>query len=205
MSHALRHEPWLYDLELDDAGWVDVDQLLDALHRLDNRWADVDRSMLSRMIAASDKQRHELSGDRIRAIYGHSVPGRILREPAEPPAVLYHGTDPSVLDDVLATGLRPMRRQYVHLSPDPATAVQVGLRKARPCAVLRVDAGAASTHGVAFYRGNDQVWLADAVPPQYMCVEHDAVAGGSADNGTSAGVSARDSDDPSDGEYRSVR
>lgn len=205
MSDALRHEPWLYDLELDEAGWVDVDQLLDALHRLDDRWADVDRSTLARMVTASDKQRHELAENRIRAIYGHSVPGRILREPAAPPFVLYHGTDPAVLDDVLATGLRPMRRQYVHLSPDRATAVQVGLRKARPCAVLRVDAGEASAAVVAFYRGNDHVWLADTVPPQYMRVERDAVAGGSADNGTSAGVSARDSDDPSGGEYRSVR
>ena len=176
VSHALRHEPWLYDLELDEAGWVEIDQLLDALHRLDDRWADVDRSTLARMIAAGDKQRHELAGDRIRAIYGHSVPGRILREPAEPPEVLYHGTDPAVLDEVLRSGLQPMRRQYVHLSPDRATAVRVGLRKARPCAVLRVDAGAASAGGVMFSRGNDQVWLADAVPPQYLQVETGTVA-----------------------------
>ena len=25
VSHALRHEPWLYELELDDAGWAPVD------------------------------------------------------------------------------------------------------------------------------------------------------------------------------------
>jgi putative RNA 2'-phosphotransferase len=177
VSHALRHEPWLYDLEPDEAGWVDVDQLLDAVHRLDNRWADVDRSTLSRMIAASDKQRHELVGDQIRAIYGHSVPGRILREPAEPPAVLYHGTDPAVVERVMANGLHPMRRQYVHLSPDLETAVQVGLRKACPCAVLRVDAGTAAAGGVAFYRGNDQVWLADVVPPPYLQVDGDPVPG----------------------------
>lgn len=30
VSHALRHEPWLYELELDDAGWVSVDELLTA-------------------------------------------------------------------------------------------------------------------------------------------------------------------------------
>ncbi len=193
VSHALRHEPWLYDLELDEAGWVDVDQLLDALHRLDDRWADVDRSRLAQMIAGSDKQRHELAGDQIRAIYGHSVPGRILREPAEPPAVLYHGTDPAVVQRLLASGLRPMRRQYVHLSPDRATAVQVGLRKARPCAVLRVDAGTASVDGVAFYRGNDQVWLADAVPPRYLQVDGDPVPGTAA---TAEPVRRPDTDRP---------
>ena len=31
ISHALRHEPWLYELELDDAGWVPVAALLTAL------------------------------------------------------------------------------------------------------------------------------------------------------------------------------
>ncbi|SEE47265.1 RNA 2'-phosphotransferase [Jiangella alba] len=31
ISHALRHEPWLYELELDDEGWVPVDQILAGL------------------------------------------------------------------------------------------------------------------------------------------------------------------------------
>jgi putative RNA 2'-phosphotransferase len=168
VSHALRHEPWLYELELDDEGWVPVDQLLDALHRHGPRWADVDRPTLERMVAESSKARHELRGERIRALYGHSVPGRIARQPARPPDVLYHGTSPGAVGPVLDQGLKPMGRQYVHLSPDRETAVQVGLRKARPCAVLRVDAARAWVDGVAFYRGNDLVWLADMVPAAYL-------------------------------------
>ncbi|WP_196776849.1 RNA 2'-phosphotransferase [Haloechinothrix halophila] len=31
VSYALRHAPWLYELELDAEGWAPVDQLLDAL------------------------------------------------------------------------------------------------------------------------------------------------------------------------------
>jgi putative RNA 2'-phosphotransferase len=31
VSHALRHEPWLYELKLDEAGWAPIDQLLAAL------------------------------------------------------------------------------------------------------------------------------------------------------------------------------
>ena len=31
ISHALRHEPWLYELELDKSGWVLLDQLLQDL------------------------------------------------------------------------------------------------------------------------------------------------------------------------------
>ena len=29
MSHALRHEPWLYELKLDSEGWTPVEALLD--------------------------------------------------------------------------------------------------------------------------------------------------------------------------------
>ncbi len=32
ISHALRHEPWIYELELDSEGWVPVSQLLESLH-----------------------------------------------------------------------------------------------------------------------------------------------------------------------------
>ena len=76
VSHALRHEPWVYELELDDAGWVPVDDLLRSLRDM-RRWRHVERDDLTRMIASSAKRRYEIDGDRIRALYGHSVPGRI--------------------------------------------------------------------------------------------------------------------------------
>jgi putative RNA 2'-phosphotransferase len=61
-----------------------------------------------------------------------------------------------------------MRRQYVHLSTDEATAVQVGLRKADQPVILRISAQQASGSGVPFYPGNEQVWLADHVPAEYI-------------------------------------
>lgn len=38
-SHALRHEPWLYELELDEAGWVTIEALLTALRAERSAWA----------------------------------------------------------------------------------------------------------------------------------------------------------------------
>lgn len=37
ISHALRHEPWLYELELDNEGWAPTTQLIDFGAQ---RWAD---------------------------------------------------------------------------------------------------------------------------------------------------------------------
>jgi putative RNA 2'-phosphotransferase len=86
VSHALRHEPWIYELELDDEGWVGIDQLLSAVHSQGSAWGDVDRDGLVSMIASAAKQRHEIDGDRIRALYGHSLPDRIVKTAARPPS-----------------------------------------------------------------------------------------------------------------------
>ena len=63
-------------------------------------------------------------------------------EPVTPPPVLYHGTVERFLPSILATGLRRGSRQYVHLSPDAATAERTGRRRGAPV-VLVVDAAGA--------------------------------------------------------------
>ena len=91
VSHALRHEPWLYELELDEEGWADIGALLTALRQESPAWSDLTEPDLADMIRASSKQRHELVNGRIRALYGHSLPGKLHRTPAKPPAQLFHG------------------------------------------------------------------------------------------------------------------
>lgn len=167
VSHALRHQPWLYELEPDAEGWVPIADLLTAL-RERRVWHDLDAADIAAMVAQSDKRRYEMCDGRIRALYGHSLPGKLAREAARPPAVLYHGTGPAAARSILAAGLRPMGRQYVHLSVDRGTALQVGRRKSPHPIILAIDAAGAFAHGVPFYRGNDLVWLADAIPPHFV-------------------------------------
>lgn len=90
VSYALRHAPWEYELEMDDEGWVPVNQLLDALHR-DEKWKEV-KEDLAKMVEESEKKRHEICNGKIRAYYGHSIPLKISKELKSPPNVLYHGT-----------------------------------------------------------------------------------------------------------------
>lgn len=168
VSHALRHEPWLYELELDDEGWAPVDQLLAALNEKGGDWALVDRAALERMLASAAKRRHELDGDRVRALYGHSVPGRIRRREATPPEWLFHGTAPNTWVEIQAHGLLPMGRQFVHLSVDRDTAAAVGGRKSDQHILLKIDASAAALAGTTFYEGNEVVWLADRVPAPFV-------------------------------------
>ena len=66
VSHALRHEPWLYELELDEQGWADADALLEALRNESVDWQSLSRTDLAEMIRTSSKQRHEIVNGHIR-------------------------------------------------------------------------------------------------------------------------------------------
>ena len=167
-SHALRHEPWLYELEMDEEGWAPVDQLLAALNERGGDWEPIDRAALERMLALASKRRHELNGDHIRALYGHSVPWRVLKNPAPPPDRLFHGTRSETWSQIQVHALLPMRRQFVHLSVDLETAISVGRRKGDHPIVLTVDARAAASAGITFYEGNEFVFLADSIPAQFL-------------------------------------
>lgn len=122
------------------------------------------------VIDHSDKKRFEMTDTRIRALYGHSVPLIIRKEEAVPPAVLYHGTAHRFLKSIMQEGLLPMSRQYVHLSSDRETAMQVGRRHDSRPVLLAVDAAAARAAGIHFYIGNEKVWLSDPVPAEFLKV-----------------------------------
>jgi putative RNA 2'-phosphotransferase len=123
------------------------------------------------MIAASTKRRHEMADGRIRALYGHSVPGKLARTPSTPPERLYHGTSPRALEAIRQNGLQPMARQYVHLSNNRADAIEVGRRKYPQPVLLLVNASDATKAGVALYVGNEKVWLADRVPWPFIAMD----------------------------------
>nr|WP_154957833.1 RNA 2'-phosphotransferase [Paenibacillus xylanexedens] len=167
LSYALRHAPWEYELELDEEGWVEISQLLVALHESPG-WRNVTEDDLKHMIAVSNKKRHEINAGRIRALYGHSTPQKISKIATQPPELLYHGTPVRAVSSIMERGLQPRQRQYVHLSADMDTARQVGQRRDDQPVILRVKAGQAAREGILFYHGNESIWLADVIPSRYI-------------------------------------
>jgi len=145
--------------------------LIQALRTEKPEWVSITAAQVADMIVQSDKKRHELRDGRIRALYGHSFPGRLLKEAAAPPDLLYHGTSPRAAAIIRSDGLRPMSRHYVHLSVDVETARRVGVRKTKSPAILTVKALEAYERGIHFYRGNDHVWLADQIPAEFVSRE----------------------------------
>jgi putative RNA 2'-phosphotransferase len=168
IAHALRHKPEDYGLKLDAEGWVAVEDLLTALRKRFGTQRPLSVADIERIIAESSKQRFEMRNGKIRAFYGHSTATRIEKETAIPPAVLYHGTTPEAAQTILREGLKAMNRQYVHLSADEKTARLVGLRRSSRPVILHIDALEASRQGIQFYLGNEDIWMADTIPPQFI-------------------------------------
>jgi len=166
LSLVLRHEPARIGITLDDAGWTDIDALLEASGA---HGVPITRSELAAIVASSDKQRFALSADgqRIRANQGHSIDVDLQLAPATPPPRLFHGTVAAVLPAIRAQGLLRGQRHHVHLSADLETATRVGSRRGTPVLLtIRADDMAAAGH--VFYRSNNGVWLVDHVPPAFL-------------------------------------
>ena len=188
LSYALRHNPLKYDLVLDKEGWTSISELLIALslHHDDqqhhsNRWLrHIEKQNLEEMIARSDKIRFEINDDKIRALYGHSSSSipftKIQKIASKPPDILYHGTSPSAAKNIMSEGLRPMNRQYVHLSTDKHTALQVGKRKTilkkeeeqQPVIIAVSAIEAYNTGAHHFYQATDSAWLTDYINPNFI-------------------------------------
>ena len=166
MSRILRHEAEQLNLQLDPEGYVPIEALLAALQRAGVPATEASvRAVVETM--EPRKQRFSLADGWIRANYGHSLALRIDHQPGAPVGFLYHGTTVPTRDKIMLEGLRPMGRQYVHLTPDADLARMVGGRHGKPC-LLRVDAVRAHAEGIAFYQANRNFWLTDHVPPQYL-------------------------------------
>lgn len=168
MSYALRHNPGKYGLILDDDGSADMDSFLRAMNEMHHFDPLLTEERIRDVMAHTDKQRFAIENGRIRALYGHSFQVKIEKKAVKPPDVLYHGTARRFVKSIIEKGLLPMGRQYVHLSADIEMAQQVGKRRDANPAILMIDAGRACADGLKFYEGNDRVWLADEVPPEYI-------------------------------------
>ncbi len=167
LAFALRHHPLRFGVGLDDDGFADLDELVVGIRFSHYDWATLDRAQVEDAIRGTDPGRFEIRDGLVRARYGHSVPLGSPGELRTPPDVLLHGTSADAAATVLATGLRPMNRAFVHLTTKPDYAAQVVAAKGGG-EVLRILAKQAADAGVAFFRANPHVWLCRFVSPEFL-------------------------------------
>lgn len=166
LALVLRHKPETIGITLDEHGWTDIDTLI---RQFQPHRQDITLEELQEIVRTDNKGRYTISpdGKQIRAAQGHSLNVDLELKPIDPPPVLYHGTGQKSVSSILATGLKPMSRQYVHLSADITTARKVGERHGKPV-IFELDIPAMKNDGILFYQAENGVYLTNSVPPQYL-------------------------------------
>jgi len=168
LSLVLRHKPEAAGVILDANGWVKIDDLLKGCKAHGH---SVSRAEFDQIVRENEKQRFTVEGSRVRAAQGHSLNVDLQYDAVVPPARLYHGTVQTALDGIKKSGLKSQSRQHVHLSADIETAKQVGSRRGTPV-ILTVMAKEAHESGrVKFYQADNGVWLANAVPYEFIGIQ----------------------------------
>jgi putative RNA 2'-phosphotransferase len=163
MTYILRHRPDEFGLVPDEAGFVSLKELQQAIAE-EAGWSYVRRSHIMEAVLTTDLERFEVEDERIRAAYGHSPP----HEPISPPPVLYHGTRRRAYTHILQHGLNPMGRQYVHLATSQELAERIGRRRDPQPVLLEIQAQRASDEGIIFYQANPLIYLTEHIPPDYI-------------------------------------
>ncbi len=170
LSHMLRHEPEKYGIELQPGGWCSIRDVLKALKQSSSTFDSVERQDIQDMVDTQSKRRHQIVGDNIRAVYGHSVDAHANLPSSVPPDTLYHGTTSEALQSILASGLNPMKRQFVHLYDNPEATELVAQRHGNNTVILRIDAKGLSAAGQQFFHAEKNIWLTSRIEPQWLDV-----------------------------------
>ncbi len=166
ISLVLRHKPDAAHISLDEHGWADVEELLAGIN---DTGRTIDMGILEEIVRTDNKHRYSFNEDKtlIRANQGHSISVDVELEEKQPPHLLYHGTAERFLESIMAEGIKPMNRLYVHLSKDEETALKVGKRHGNPV-VLKINAEEMYHDGKKFYLSQNGVWLTKYIETKYI-------------------------------------
>jgi putative RNA 2'-phosphotransferase len=168
LAILLRHKADQFGLTLDSEGFTDTDAVWEHVTK---RYGDqfTDNDLLE--VVKGDKtgkKRYEIQGRKIRALFGHSEVPRVTYPPAVPPEHLYHGTTKAALPIIQREGLKSLSRQYVHFTTNRAHADRVAGRHSRDTVILTIRAADAHHAGIVFYHPEQEHYLADAIPPEFI-------------------------------------
>lgn len=171
LALILRHKPEELGLILDKEGWCDTEKLVKAFA---DKFDGFTMDTLEEIVSTDNKGRYAFNDDKtkIRAVQGHSakcvdikfneVNAESMRDK------LFHGTGEKYVESIMSEGLIPKSRQYVHLSDNYDTAINVGQRHGKPV-VFKINIDKLKEHGIKLYKSENNVYLAKEIPAD--CLE----------------------------------
>ena len=164
ISGALRHFPAKLGLSMYEDGWVSINALTYAAARK-YKWPK--KYHVYALVESDKKGRYEISGGKIRAVYGHSI-DVVLDYPLYEGDFAYFGTGPDEVDIILEEGILPVKQKYVHLSTTLEKAIEVAMVHFENPSIFKIDVTAAIDDGLNIMIANDDILLADEIPADYI-------------------------------------
>jgi len=175
LSYILRHHPEAIGSSLDEEGYlkIDLDELIKRMKTKKKfQGAPLNKSLLMEVVNEDSKGRYQITGNKIRAKYGHSIDGiSIFLTENELPSVLFHGTPKKNLDNILIEGLKPMGRNLVHLTENETDALNVGRRHGKDVIMLKIDVQDALKENIKFWKPGKNVYTAKSIPGKFITIK----------------------------------
>lgn len=172
ISYILRHNPMKYNLKMDSQGYVNTKELVKIIQSENKMFTlEETENILNTIVETDKKQRFSYSNDKtmIRANQGHSLDFvNINFTEVIPDCKLYHGTTLDNYNKIKNSGLKPMKRHYVHLTPDLNVAIDNAKRWNKPFVILEIDCENMIKNNINFYKSENNVYLVKEVLPEYI-------------------------------------
>jgi len=168
MAGTLRHFPDRFDLKMDEHGWVNMLDLVDAFRdaREDLHW--LRPRHVQAIVESDEKGRYEIDDEMIRATYAHSVDITLDLPTHDIPEHLYFPAPQEEINRLLEDGIKATDRRYVHLSKTYKNAFEAGSGRSDAPSIIEVDVRAAEKDGLQIMHAASTVYLIDEVPSKYL-------------------------------------
>lgn len=171
MAGILRHGR--FELNMDEQGFVDMREMVSAIQDSNRRLHWLRPHHIVALIETDPKGRYQVSGDMIRATYGHTIPLDLNLPTENIPEVLFYPTTPEEADIVLETGLMPSDRTMVHLSLTYDDAFGAGSVRVDFPTILAIDTVKCADMGYDIGKAGRTVFLCRQVPAECLSIAHE--------------------------------
>lgn len=171
MAGILRHGK--FDLPMDDQGFVQLRKVVSAIKENRNRMQWLRPHHIIALVETDPKGRYQISGDLIRAMYGHTIPLDLQLPTENVPDELYYPTTEEEAEIILETGLMPSDRMMVHLSLTFQDAYNAGSVRVENPLILAVDVDKCFDAGYDIGKAGRTVFLCKMVPADCLRIIHE--------------------------------
>ena len=162
LAAILRHGK--FGLEMDPQGNVSMRDVMAKIRERNPRMNWLRARHIEALVDTDPKGRYVVSGGKIRATYGHTIPLDIRLDCENIPDELFYPATQEEAELLLESGIFPSDRAMVHLSLTYRDALRAGSVRTEDPVILVIDTGVCMELGSDIGKAARTVYLCRSVP-----------------------------------------